>query len=895
MAVAYTPDGIPINDDELHSAIASGSARFKTGDQVHFVGKTGEHYSVPGEQAWKEIQHGAKPLTSAEFEHYQAVKQAGESPLEVAKTAGAGLARSLTLGVSDPVLEAVSPGYAKQEAIRQEANPWAQTAGEVTGYALPIAGELGIGGKVVKGLTAVPRGVSTIARGTGEVATKGLAQGGVKRIAKGAITGAVEGTAYGTQEAISEQTVHDEPVTAQNILFNSAVGAGVGGLLGGLEHVVAKGKSKLQALPKELETSVKKPPSLLDPPTPAAAPEPTGKLSLLDRIKGKVQQTTADASVGMELRGSGLIGSDVKKIVHEGGPEAAERIARRLKTEPGVTIGDGPQDIYRKYMATKAQAGQTFGELENALEANNFRVDAKTVLDDIDQNVLKPLRESGLKDNRRLANRIDDGILSDFRKQTSGETDDYLRAMKKERVRVAGEEADKIRQELTDFGQPTRTVREVDRLVKQGVAAKVAEIEEKARQAVLGQGIGIAKPELTFEELRALRKTIDKKLDLNKAAGDLTEKGKIIRGIRDEMEQSLGRQIATKVDPALAKAYTDAKLRYKDWKRITDLVRDRNGQNQGNRFLSLTDTVSAAEGAVAAGPIGAAAGFIMNKGLRDPRVSRVAASVANKLAGERAVLSAGGVAREAQNAVGKSAEAVAETISKNATPITRNWRAAAYQVPVLIGKSTATIAELNQKLNSFDNTVNPEHEQRLAVLDGQPGLQQEVIMSQAAAVKTVLDMMPRADQPYNPVLGEHQAPPPNSRAQQFAETVKLLGDPAALLGKLDKGTLTRQQVAVLNQVLPSPMQELKKHTLIALIDSVEKGKTPNYQTRLKLGILTGLPIDPSDTPQSTVAIQRMYSETPMAAAPPKAPRRSGGSANTKLASRRESSTDRFNT
>jgi len=888
--VAYTSDRTPISDADLAKHVEQRTAHFPSNQLVDMVSPQGEHFAVPGSEVWHQIDNnGARVLGAGEAEHRAAVKSAAESPVEVAKQAGAGVARTLTLGASDPLLEAVSPGYAKQEAIRQEAQPLVTQGSEMLGYALPIAGEIGLGGRVLKGATAIPRAISQVGRAAAERGTGALGQGLTKRVVGGTLAGAVEGTGFGIQQGISNQTVHDEPLTAQNILLNTTVGAGLGGLLGGLEHVVAKKASV--GLPEKLDNLQAEKPSLLEPRAPVE-PTPSGKPSLVDRAK----QTVADASVGMELRGTGLIGSDVKKIVQEGGPDAAQRIAQRLKNEPGFAAGDGAKEIFEKANAVKSEAGQTFDTMQNTLESHNFRVDANQVLDDIDQNVLKPLRESGLKDNRRLATRIDDGILSDLRKQTSGETDEYHALLKKEQSRLARGHADDIFQQLNGIDQPQRTVREMDRLVRRGVAAQGPQIEQQARMNLLEQGIGVGKPELTFEELRTLRQQIDKKIDLNKAAGDLTEKGKVIRGIRDEMEQSLNRQIAAKVDPELAKAYTAAKLRYKDWATVTDLLRNRMGVNQGNRFVSLTDTVAAGEGLAHAGPLGALTGLIANKTIRSPQASRIGADIANKLAGDRAILSAGGINREASNAVGKTAQAINETVEKSQTPIVKWNKAAAYQVPVAIGKSAVSLFEFNKNLNSSGNSINPEHEQRLALLDGQPGLQAQVALAQTSAQKVATDLLPRADQPVNPVLGEHQPPPPESRAQEYAEVVKLLNEPHTVLTKFAEGTLTRQEVTALTQAIPLAMQQLQMHALTALSSAVEKGKTPDYQMRLRLGLLTGKPVDPSDTPQFTQTIQGMYSQNPKAEAPPKATgsRRHKSPNQTKSSDRRDSTIDRFN-
>ena len=484
-----------------------------------------------------------------------------------------------------------------------------------------------------------------------------------------------------------------------------------------------------------------------------------------------------------------------------------------------------------------------------------------------------------------------------MRESTTGETPEYFDLLKKEKARLAKEHANDLLEQLNAEGQPTRTVREMDRLIKRGLAAQEGPIEAQARANLLEQGIGLGKTELTFAEARALRQQLDKTLNLNKQAGELNETGQIVRQLRDQMERSLDNQIAEKVSPDMARQYVDTKLRYRDWKQVTDLLKSRMGVSQGNRFVSLTDTVAAAEGAAHAGPLGAITGFIANKTIRSPQASRLAAEIADKLAGDRAILSAGGINREASNAVGKTAESIQATMQKAATPIAESRKAAAYQVQVALGKSAASFAEFQKNLQSSGNTTsNEEQSQRLAILDGQPGLQAQVAMAQTQAQQIATSALPHADQPVNPALGEHQPPPPESAVHDYAELVKLLDSPKSVLDKFADGTLTRAQIAALNQALPLAMQQLQQHALEGLAQMVEKGKTPDYQTRLRLGLLTGKPVDTSDNPKFTSTIQSMYQQNPPMEAPPK---QAGGgrrrSANqTKLSDRRESSIDRFN-
>jgi len=194
-------------------------------------------------------------------------------------------------------------------------------------------------------------------------------------------------------------------------------------------------------------------------------------------------------------------------------------------------------------------------------------------------------------------------------------------------------------------------------------------------------------------------------------------------------------------------------------------------------------------------------------------------------------------------------------------------------------------------LASSRDEITPEQDSVLAHLDGSPGLQSEVAMSQARGLKFALDNIPTAQQPPNPSLGEEQPPPPKSQAQEYADMLHMLDKPSTVLDKFKSGTLTRKQVGVLGEVLPEALKELQKHTLTALSNQIEQGKTPKYQMRLRMGILTGVPVDPSDTPQFVSTIQSIYQQIPMEKAPPKG--RAAPRGRSSLSSRRATTTERL--
>ena len=297
------------------------------------------------------------------------------------------------------------PGYAEQEKIRQEANPGLKTTGEVLGYALPVAGEVGLGGAAIKGVTAIPRALSTAARATGEAATGAVGKGALKRVLSGTVAGAVEGAGYNAGAQLAESAVQQDPFdarTAQKILFAGAEGAGVGGALGGtlglLSHMGGKGKAALPAAEKA--------------PIPVATEEPTG---LLGRAKLAIQNKAAEAEVATELRSAGFRGSDIAKI---GTPEELPRIANRIRTDIGREAGDSLYQIADKTKAARTAAGHELGTLVDDLDASGLAVSRNDVTTAF-ENKLKAMRGSGVPEDARVAAQIERKYLGEFKERTT--------------------------------------------------------------------------------------------------------------------------------------------------------------------------------------------------------------------------------------------------------------------------------------------------------------------------------------------------------------------------------------------------------------------------------------------------------------------------------------------
>jgi hypothetical protein len=154
------------------------------------------------------------------------------------RAAAAGVARGLTLGLSDLAL--TKGGFVTPEELKltKEGSPLASGVGDIVGT---IGGALIPGGPLLQATKGAAKVGTGAARLTAKLAQKHVTTN-LPRLAKGLATGSVEGAAIGTGHAISEKAMNPEMSAAEfakRIAKSTAFGAGFGaaGYVGG---VVAK-------------------------------------------------------------------------------------------------------------------------------------------------------------------------------------------------------------------------------------------------------------------------------------------------------------------------------------------------------------------------------------------------------------------------------------------------------------------------------------------------------------------------------------------------------------------------------------------------------------------------------------------------------------------------------
>lgn len=144
------------------------------------------------------------------------------------KAGAAGVARGLTLGLSDLILKGV--GYGEEAAKLQAYQPGISTAGEVLGT---IGGAfLGPGALVAKGATAATKGIGST---LGRVAAKE----------------AIEGATYGIGQTISEQALGSSDSIGESLVANVGLGSMLGAGFGVGAHGISEGAQALSGQVKK--------------------------------------------------------------------------------------------------------------------------------------------------------------------------------------------------------------------------------------------------------------------------------------------------------------------------------------------------------------------------------------------------------------------------------------------------------------------------------------------------------------------------------------------------------------------------------------------------------------------------------------------------------------------
>lgn len=244
--------GQPLSPEQIADAFSSGRLAVDTSASPIIVrDPNGTRIQIDGKDAATRLgdylSDGYEVETDAQTADTEMRLEASAQPFQAA---GEAVARGATLGLSDVVAgELLGDDYSQRAQVRRDSLGGIGTGLEIAGGVVPA---LATGGTSLgaRALAATPAGM--LARGTAAVGTSleraMLARGvsaGSARLAGMLAEGGIDGALGGVGEALSEASLGNAEVTAENLLASGGLGAlfgaGVGGLFSGASIAAGKG------------------------------------------------------------------------------------------------------------------------------------------------------------------------------------------------------------------------------------------------------------------------------------------------------------------------------------------------------------------------------------------------------------------------------------------------------------------------------------------------------------------------------------------------------------------------------------------------------------------------------------------------------------------------------
>jgi len=838
----------------------------------------------------------------------------GRTFVEGAKSFGEHLLSSATLGAFDWAASQ-SPEYREARKMRDATFKAPSVAGEAAGFLLPGLGEvkaLGVAGKAAKVVGAPVAAVSRVAGTAGRTVERvlaGEAAGGARaaiaKVAGGAVTGAVEGGAIGAGQALTEASIENRDLTAEMLLSHVKGGAEFGGLLGGAVSAGAKAFSAIGRKGVEI----------------------AGKTPVISDMLGGTRGAAALGET-KALTAMGALGSDIKRIVKEGGPDAPARIGRRILEEGGFT-GEGAMgravrhDLdSAKELATERvnHYGERISKVYDDLEATGQKANVATVIQDVETRVLAKLRESPFRPDHALAKRIQ----SDLEPL-------YASVRRADDIRVARELGDNIsetytklnaalsgkatisRPLLTYFEREASVTQQHLRTIGLGSAAKELEAatsylryayEQLNRGGKIGSKFngrianakrafsrfqatldssaksgGVA--ELSYKELWKLRQRVDKQVKHWGTTQD--PRASAYQDLRTVLKDQVDAQ-ASKT--GLAKEFRESNAGYADWIQVKRIAEERAASTAGNRSVGLTDTIAGVgSAAVFGGGIGGlaagAASILANKFIRSAAGDRVMATVANSYSNWR-----------------KLTQATSDTAQQISTRVTNSIRTESAKAN-LIGFTERVTSQFNRQRDAVlaredqrDKYVASFHDALAPVMAGNPDLAESTALVLSRGNAHLASILPTSPGFSDLMSGTNLDPQdvPESEKLGFLDREKLVRDPTRIIGDMRDGTITPEQVETLRATSPELYSLMSRALVSKLADQASRQRVPDYQDRLNAGIFLGVPVDATARPEVIAAYQRVHALMKAQQPPPSAARPSGTSLK-RFARNRANSTD----
>jgi hypothetical protein len=631
--------------------------------RVPIVTRDGQYGTVPQSGLPDALKSGAQVATTHQKETADAEAEARDALGAAAPLAagGAGLARGLTLGLSDYGIAkgAEAFGVEKGKTGRvlrglEQAHPLLSTGTELVGNIAPMlasggtagaaeAGVAGAGAVAERGLGAIAGSALRVAgapvraaSGLGELAGRGLERvitGGVEQgvlgrlgtgLAKAGISGAAEGAVYGAGSALSESVLEDKDLTAEELLASMGGAGLVGGALGSLSsapflgagEVIRGAKSAASGLSRIAEGAV-----------PA----------LREAGEGLFQRGSALAKEGVEFAKNAVDINDPKSLLSRADAAVSEHL------DPAKIMAMSDEQAARSTYARKKFVDEANARLkpgpngEPAGWEGVGRVLKDTGVIDVKAGVLDnamPLEQVGEKIGNVLEQKGQAIGALTRDSAASIKVGSIAEALEKEIANVRGKAGfENILGSLETYRESLYRELGARKILPDGMPGPLLIGKEVPIQELVRQRQALQ--DLVFRE--------SKSLDPNMRVGHLRD----IRGGLKDLE----REALIKEGRVDAKAYDSLNRDYQALRIAQDATDDAISRGGANRSIGATDYLAFVGGMAGGGAIGGAGLAMANKLARE-RGSGAAAVFLHNLAESRSLVQA---AKKAGMDVGEAA------------------------------------------------------------------------------------------------------------------------------------------------------------------------------------------------------------------------------------------------
>ena len=790
-----------------------------------------------------------------------------------------GAASGATLGLSDVAIQGGLLGneFAEESRLRAEYNPKARGIGEAAG---------------ILGTTIASGGLGALEQGVARGVARGLGEGALKQaLAKGAgaaASGAVEGAVFGAGHELSEAALARELSDPEKLAQRLAVAGGWGALMGaGLSGATAAGVSLagsgLSAAGRGVKGLFRRGDDALPAGAPGAglvddAAAPLAQRAGVGDTRQIIAGATAEDEAVMEALSTPLARRSPDRL-HEASQkldDVQQRSIREMRdsqqeierlsdaNREALSVAEKPEAV-RKIIAegggpasaVDEQVLRTVGSVSDAVQelaerADDYELGGRSAI-----KLMARKMES-------LGARVDE-VVSKYRSdpaEQAVQTFRLLDQVKRDlgKAQVAAVRGPNGSQEamlaIQDLREGLRGFLEDENVWGAGVAGFQRELNQSwaplldvdvafARKFERGSKESFATGKSTYDLTRQLADA-----DTDSIAGMLRSVG------RAESEQwealyrlKLAREVA--YQKKAAQLFGDS----------PEVVqRAQKMQEQARRNLKALDearqtSLEAAEyagqqaaleeipfigGQLAKGRQSAGKGlsWVRDKFGAAPSVSDDAARRAQEGAG----------------AVRKAAGAILDAAKRSAPRAGRAARAAGTYLGVRMGAEldASRYQQIGERVRELQDPESPARvrardrtarlrEQRPEVADA---LTAQLMRGAAFLGEKFRSAAPSASDPFN----RHREPKMDPRTmQKFLRYVDAVQDPQGALERAGRGELRREDIEVLREVYPRVYEDLVTDVLDRASRSSEM---PDYQQRVKLGLLLGVPTDPSMAPDA---------------------------------------------